>query len=193
MKTVAKPSKIRSIAPGVLAALIGLSSTVAQAAETASPSHLRLVDRLDRPQDGYCVDILGTPGFLRPDLPLFAHNCKRGLTSDSAVVFTEKGQIQFPAVNLCITVAGVNSGALPGASLLLRGCGEATPFFETDRLQRFSLDEDSRLKLNGTDLCLTVGTRSATTYSSADVWRALFVDECKKVDASRVKWEFVVP
>ncbi|MEM8689088.1 MAG: hypothetical protein AAGF81_17295 [Pseudomonadota bacterium] len=192
MKTVAKPSTIRRIAPGALAALIALSAS-ALAAETASPSHLRLIDRLDRPQDGYCVDILGTPGYLRPDLPLFAHNCKRGLTSDSAVVFTEEGQIHFPAVNLCITVAGVNSGALPGASVLLQGCGEATPFFETDKLQRFSLEKDGRLMLKGSDLCLAVGTRSATTYSSADVWRALFVDACDTADDQRVRWEFVVP
>ena len=38
--------------------------------------HLRLLDRLDRPEDGYCVDILGTPGNLRVDVPLFTHNCK---------------------------------------------------------------------------------------------------------------------
>ena len=139
------------------------------------------------------MDILGTPGYLRPDLPLFAHNCKPALTSDSAVVFTKEGQIQFPAVNLCITVAGVNSGALPGASVLLRGCGEATAFFETDRLQQFSHGDDGRLTLKGSDLCLAVGARSATTYSSADRWRALFVDVCGKVDEKRVRWEFAVP
>ncbi|MEM6987664.1 MAG: hypothetical protein AAF499_14125, partial [Pseudomonadota bacterium] len=42
--------------------------------------HVRLIDRLDRPDDGYCLDILGTPSSLRVDLPLFAHNCKGGPT-----------------------------------------------------------------------------------------------------------------
>ena len=84
--------------------------------------HLRLLDRLDRPADGYCVDVLGTPRNMRVDVPLFAHNCKTSLTGDSAVVFTSDGLIRFPAVDRCITVAGVNSVALPGASILLRTC-----------------------------------------------------------------------
>ena len=89
--------------------------------------HLRLLDRLDRPEDGYCIDILGTPGNLRVELPLFAHNCKTTLTTDSAVIFTSDGLIKFPSVDLCVTVAGVNSNALPGASTLLRKCNDSTP------------------------------------------------------------------
>ena len=95
-----------------------------------SKVHLRLVDKLDRMEDGYCVDILGTPGYLRIDVPLFAHNCKPTLTEDSAVIFTSDGFIKFPAVNLCLTVSGVNSGALPGAAILLRACEIDVPFFE---------------------------------------------------------------
>ena len=98
-------------------------------ASSILPHHLRLLDRLDRPEDGYCVDILGAPGNLRTDVPLFAHNCKLSLTVDSAVVFTDDGLIKFPAVNRCLTVAGVNSSALPGASILLRKCNETLPFF----------------------------------------------------------------
>ena len=57
--------------------------------------HLRLVNRLDRPEDGYCLDILGTPNNMRINLPLFAHNCKSTLTPDSAVIFNSSGQIKF--------------------------------------------------------------------------------------------------
>lgn len=168
--------------------------TVAAAAQTSDgPVHLRLVDRLDRPRDGYCIDILGTPGNLRPDLPLFAHNCKPGLTVDSAVVFGRDGRIRFPAVDRCVTVAGINSGALPGASILLQPCGGTSSFFQTRGLQRFVLRADGRLQLAGSDLCLTVGARSATTYSRQDRWRALFVDACATADASRSRWEFVKP
>jgi len=159
----------------------------------ADAMHLRLLDRLDRPQDGYCIDVLGTPGNLRVDLPLFAHNCKGRLTSDSAVVFDAKGRIIFPAVNGCVTVAGVNSAALPGASVLLRECGEASAFFEATKLQRFTLGDDGKLELRGSGLCLAVGAQSTTTYSSADRWRALFVDDCRSIATSRARWEFVKP
>ena len=95
----------------LISLVIIVSMGTGGSASSASPSsqvHLRLLDRLDRPEDGYCVDILGTPGNLRIDVPLFAHNCKPSLTSDSAVVFTSDGFIKFPAVDLCLTVAGVN-------------------------------------------------------------------------------------
>ena len=165
----------------------------ALSASSASLSHLRLLDRLDRPEDGYCVDILGTPRNLRVDLPLFAHNCKSSLTDDSAVVYTSDGLIKFPAADRCLTVAGVNSAALPGASILLRKCNDSIPFFETSRLQRFSHRKDGSLAVAGSKLCLAVGARSAVTYSPSDRWRTLFVDDCAKVEHSRSRWEFVVP
>ena len=170
-----------------------LGSSVASSAPPTTEAHLRLLDRLDRPEDGYCVDILGTGGTLRTDVPLFAHNCKPRLTTDSAVVFTSDGLIRFPAVDRCITVAGVNSAALPGASILLRPCDGSVPFFETSELQRFTLRDDGRLALTGTELCLTVGSQSATTYSPSDRWRTLFVDDCTTAEAARSRWEFVVP
>ena len=155
--------------------------------------HLRLLDRLDRPEDGYCIDILGTPGNLRVELPLFAHNCKTTLTADSSVIFTSDGLIKFPAVDLCVTVAGVNSNALPGASTLLRKCNESIPFFETFSLQRFTHRKDGRISISGSELCLTVGRESAATYSPSHRWRALFVEDCSVAEPSLSQWEFVVP
>ena len=169
-----------------------VSASLSQAPETRL-FHLRLVDRLDRPEDGYCFDILGVGANLRTDLPLFAHNCKPVLTNDSAVLMLTTGQIIFPAVKRCVTVAGVNSRALPGAALLLRDCDEAAPFFEAGKLQQFSLQADGRLTLAGTGLCIAVGARSDSTYSPHDRWRALFVDDCDRIDASRARWELVVP
>nr|ADI21952.1 hypothetical protein [uncultured nuHF2 cluster bacterium HF0130_29D04] len=159
----------------------------------SSMFHLRLLDRLDRPEDGYCIDILGTPGNLRVELPLFAHNCKTTLTADSSVIFTSDGLIKFPAVDLCVTVAGVNSNALPGASTLLRKCSESKPFFETFRLQRFTHRKDGRISMSGSELCLAVGRESAATYSPSHRWRALFVEDCSVAEASLSQWEFVVP
>lgn len=165
----------------------------AMAAEPVGPAHLRLVDRLDRPVDGYCFDIPGTVRSMRVDVPLFAHNCKPSLTGDSAIVFEADGRLRFPAVDRCVTVAGINSGALPGASILLRGCGESTAFFETSALQRFVHRDDGRLILAGSDLCLAVGSRSGVTYSAADRWRTLFAADCASVAPARSRWEFVDP
>ena len=195
----------RMVRSGMLAAilvvaggfiLLGAQILGPSPALSASPPtlvHLRLLDRLDRPEDGYCVDVLGTPRNMRVDLPLFAHNCKPSLTGDSAVVFTPDGLIRFPAVDRCITVAGVNSVALPGASILLRTCNESMPYFETSELQRFTHRDDGRLTIGGSELCLTVGPRSAATYSPSDRWRTLFVDDCTTAEPARARWEFVVP
>ena len=49
------------------------------------------------------------------------------------------------------------------------------------------------LELAGTDLCLAVGARSGTTYSPADRWRPLYVDDCATVDAARSRWQLVTP
>ena len=176
----------------LVVALIAFSSP-AFSGSLNSLFHLRLLDRLDRPEDGYCVDILGTPGNLRIDVPLFAHNCKPRLTSDSSVIFTSDGLITFPAVNRCITVAGVNSKALPGASILLRKCNESVAFFETSRLQRFTHRKDGRLSISGSELCLVVGTKSAATYSPSHRWRTLFVDDCATAGPALSQWEFVIP
>ena len=130
---------------------------------------------------------------MRVDLPIFAHNCKPVLTSDSAVQMLPTGQIVFPAVAGCITVAGVNSRALSGAAILLRPCDEAGAFFETAALQRFTLHADGKITLAGTDLCLAVNADSATTYSPNDRWRALYVERCDRIEAARSRWELVVP
>ena len=172
-----------------IALMFGSSATVAAASE----QHLRLVDRLDRPQDGYCIDIPGTPGNLRTDIPLFAHNCKVGLPPDAAVVFTPEGHIRFPAPDKCVTIAGVNQGALPGAAAMLADCGASSIFFNAANFQRFELKADGKLVLRNSNLCLAVGAASAATYSSADRWRTLFVDDCDTADARLSRWEFVTP
>lgn len=152
--------------------------------------HLRLKDRLDRPVDGYCLDILGVGSNLRLDVPIFAHNCKPGLTPDSAVVLREDGMIEFPAVRLCVTAAGVNGRALPGASIILRPCGQRAAFFESKPLQTFSFADDGRAMLKGSSLCLAVGDISDTTYSPNDRWRVLSVEDCDSTPARFARWEF---
>ena len=172
---------------------IAVLALIASTGAAASEQHLRLIDRLDRPQDGYCVDIPGTPDNLRTDIPLFAHNCKVGLPPDAAVVFTPEGNIRFPAPNKCVTIAGVNRGALPGAAAMLADCGTSSIFFNAANFQRFELKADGKLVLKNSNLCLAVGAVSAATYSSADRWRTLFVDDCDTADARLSRWEFITP
>ncbi len=160
-------------------------------AKTTGIGHLRLIDRLDRPQDGYCLDVLGTGRALRLELPIFAHNCKPGLTPDSAVEITTVGEIRFADIDLCATSFGVNGRTLAGSPIILRTCGDTAPFFDSAPLQRFEWTDENRLRLKGTTLCLSVGDESASTYSTADRWRVLTVESCSSVSPERAAWEFV--
>jgi len=171
--------------------LSGLVPFIAVNAASLDLIHVRLKDRLDRPDDGYCFDILGTGDTLRVDLPLFIHNCKPFATSDSAVIYTSKGQLVFPAADVCVTAFGVNNTVLPGTSVLLRPCDERAAFYETTDLQKFDYTENGQFKLRGFDLCLTSGIESSSTYSPYDRWRVLSLETCSSTSLSHSAWEMV--
>ncbi|MEM8957718.1 MAG: hypothetical protein AAGC86_07880 [Pseudomonadota bacterium] len=162
-------------------------SMMAQGAD--GPTYLRLIDRLDRPADGYCLDVLGAGGTYRTDLPVNAHNCKPGTAPDGVVMLGADGTLRFPAFDACLTAFGVNRGALPGSAVLLRPCGATEPFLPTAELQRWDLDGDGRMMLEGSALRLAVGPQSARTFGARDRWRALFLADCATVPATRARWE----
>ena len=164
-------------------------SAVGVAQESAS-GHLRLKDRLDRPHDGYCLDIPGVGRDMQLQVPIFAHNCKSGLTPDSAMRLRSDNMLEFAAVSQCITVAGVNGKALPGSAIILRPCGYRVAFFDGGPLQTFSFKSNGRLVLSGTNLCLAVGAQSDVTYSPTDRWRVLSVEDCEQTPARYIQWEF---
>lgn len=153
--------------------------------------HVRLIDRLDRPNDGYCLDILGTGQNLRLDLPLFTHNCKGGATPDSTVIYTNQGQLVFPEPEVCVTAFGVNNTVLPGTSILLRPCDQRISFFDSADLQKFEHLDSGQLKLTGSELCLAVGNESSVTYSQQDRWRVLSLELCTDTKLSHSAWEMV--
>lgn len=153
--------------------------------------HVRLKDRLDRPSDGYCLDILGTGSNLRLEVPLFAHNCKGGITPDSAVVYTSKGQLVFPYAKVCVTAFGVNNTVLPGTAVLLRPCDYQTAFFDTSDLQKFDYLKNGQFRLRGHEFCLAVGDESTSTYSPHDRWRVLTLDSCANTPLSHSAWDMV--
>lgn len=177
-----------------LAIALGLFSSAAVHAQgEGAPGHLKLIDSLDRPQDGYCLDIVGSGRYIRFDLPLTAHNCKPGLYADEAVRLQSDGRIHFPAYDKCATAAGLNGRALPGAALVARDCGERTPFLDAPALQEFRFHEDGRVELAGSGLCLTAGPESATTFSDEHRWRALYLERCETGDPARSRWQFSIP
>lgn len=191
--------KMKLLASVLLVAILVITILIPAPSVAQEPSwkeesgHLRLVDNLDRPQDGYCLDIVGSGQQLRFDLPLIAHNCKAGLYADEAVKIEPNGYIFFPAFGKCATVAGLNSRALPGAALVARECGENTPFLNAEALQKFDHRKDGRIELVGSGLCLTVGRKSDSTFSPDHRWRTLFVESCEDVEPTRSRWRFVVP
>ncbi|RRD58748.1 hypothetical protein EII20_01545 [Comamonadaceae bacterium OH2545_COT-014] len=187
----------------VLALLLGSLSIAAcaQAKEAGMPpskrpaqaAHLRLVDALDRPQDGYCLDILGSGPYIRFDMPMTAHNCKPGLYADEAVVWDADGKIRFPAYNVCATVAGIQQTVLPGAAVMPRQCDERSPFLEAQHLQRFIHRPDGRVELAGSGLCLSAGAESARTFDPDHRWRTLSMQRCEDVPLARSRWQLSAP
>ena len=172
--------------------LFTLTALTANCVYAADLIHVRLQDRLDRPQDGYCFDILGTPSNLRLELPLFAHNCKGGPTPDSTMTYTDQGQLVFPdAGGVCVTAFGVNSTVLPGSPVLLRPCGYRIAFYDTANLQNFDHLDNGQLQLRGYALCVAVGEESSHTYSANDRWRVLSLEPCADTALSHSAWEMV--
>ena len=165
-------------------------SMLPAAASADGPFYLRLLDRLDRPNDGYCLDVIGSGGSFRLDMPLNVHNCKPGTAPDGTVHLRDDGTLFFPAFDRCVTAMGVNDRALDGTALMLKGCGESLPFLRAGSFQSFEHRGDGRLALSGSGLCLTVGAQSAPTFSSSHSWRALFLAPCENAVPERSIWEF---
>ncbi len=160
--------------------------------------YLELADRLDRPDDGYCLDVAGSGDWVDFSMPLNAHNCKRpGFYADEAVTFASPGPIRFPAYEGCVTAVGLNGRSLPGAAVMLRPCADTidesrAPFIATS-LQTFEHREDGRIELTGAGVCLTVGSESATTFSPDHRWRTLALARCEGAVPERSVWKRFSP
>lgn len=65
--------------------------------------YLQLKDRLDRPTDGYCLDVVGSGQHIRLDMPLTAHNCKGPqVYADEVVEYRSDQSLYFPAYQGCV-------------------------------------------------------------------------------------------
>jgi hypothetical protein len=156
--------------------------------------YLMLKDRLDRPEDGYCIDVAGSGPWIDVSVPLSAHNCKGpGVAPDQAIRHEPRsGQLRFPALNRCVTALGRAGRSLPQMPLLAQPCASAaqpqpTPF-AAPSLQAFDQRADGRIELRGSGLCLVAGTQSDTTFSLQDRWRALQLLPCAQAPAALSQW-----
>lgn len=154
--------------------------------------YLQLVDKLDRPNDGYCFDVQGVVGHFRADKPLVAHNCKHGAAPDGLVEFLDN-KLFFPAFGACVTSMGTGITVLPGTSLMLKACKEQGIFASPEMQKNFSFNDKQQLQLSDTGMCVVVGDRSAQTLSRRDRWRTLFLNDCKSAELKYSQWQFTKP
>ncbi|MDX1736883.1 MAG: RICIN domain-containing protein [Alphaproteobacteria bacterium] len=160
--------------------------------QPASLQYLQLKDRLDRLNDGYCLDVVGSGKYMRLDMPLTAHNCKGPqIYYDEVVQYRNDKTLYFPSYDRCVTVMGINDRALSGNALMLKGCGVEEPFLNAKNFQKFEFNSKGQLQLVGSHLCMAAGTESHTTYSLEHRWRSLLMLPCTEIELSRSVWQIV--
>jgi hypothetical protein len=124
-------------------------------------SYLQLIDKLDRPH----------------------------VYDDEFVEWREDGSLFFPAYKGCVTVIGLNQHALPYNELMLKPCGENSPFLEATNFQTFIHNEKQQVQLKDTELCVTSGAVSRVTDTDIHKWRGLFMQYCDIADLSLSQWK----
>lgn len=176
----------------ILFALFVLVQAPFSLSQQKATQYLQLKDKLDRPLDGYCLDVVGSGQYIRFDMPLTAHNCKGPqVYADEVVEYRTDKTLYFPAYKGCVTVMGLNDRALSGNSLMLKECGIEQPFLNAKNFQRFEFNEAGQIRLEGSQLCVAVGDESHTTYSKEHRWRNLFVTKCDLVQPKYSSWRLI--
>ncbi|WP_299775105.1 RICIN domain-containing protein [uncultured Tateyamaria sp.] len=149
---------------------------------------MRLLDDLDFPGEGYCIDVPGVGLTARTDLPLVLHNCLPSRNSVDRVAEERDGRIYMPAYDACVTAFGVMS-VLPGVPVMLRECGTNESFLLSDQFQKFDRTADNQLRLRGTQYCLTGGVQADRTFSAEHRWRTLTLEECTIAPLALSVWK----
>jgi hypothetical protein len=183
------------IAIGTIGTLWSLGAVCAQEQSTkdsGGPHYLQLVNKLDRPNDGYCFDVQGVVGHFRADKPLVAHNCKQGAAPDGLLEYTNN-RLFFPTFGACVTAMGTGTTVLPGASLMLKACKETGVFASLAMQKTFNFNKNQQLELSGTGQCVVVSSQSAHTLSSRDRWRTLYLNDCTDTSLKLSQWQLITP
>ena len=155
-------------------------------------TYLQLVDKLDRPEDGYCLDVAGNGRYVRFDMPMNTHNCKLDAVYDDEVVeWRDDGTLYFPAYQGCVTVMGLNEYALEYNALMLKPCHENSPFLNATQFQTFIQNDKGQAQLKGSELCIAAGGKSKVTYRKLHKWRSLYMQACDRAPLERSRWELL--
>jgi hypothetical protein len=141
---------------------------------------VRLVDPLDEPEF-YCLDLSGWGDHLKLDDPLQAHTCKTRGAGDQ-MFSVRDGKILVGETDRCLQVAVSSGKALAGSALLARTCSD-------NAMQAFTLEEDGRISLTGSDLCVAAGDESTDASGPSHVWRVLSAERCDSVAAELMTWQ----
>lgn len=149
----------------------------ATAAETLV--QVRLVDPLDEPEF-YCLDLSGWGDHLKLDDPLQAHTCKTRGAGDQ-MFLVEDGKILVGDTGRCLQIAS-SGRPLPGSAILARTCSDSA-------MQAFTLEEDGRISVTGSDLCVAAGDESTDASGPSHVWRVLSAERCDSVSAELMTWQ----
>ena len=141
---------------------------------------VRLVDPLDEPEY-YCLDLSGWGDHLKLEDPLQAHTCKVRGGADQ--IFTvEENRITVGDTGRCLQVAVSSGKALAGSAIIARECNDSP-------MQALKLEEDGRITVVGSDLCLAAGDESTDASGPSHVWRVLSAERCDSVPAERMTWQ----
>jgi hypothetical protein len=140
---------------------------------------IRLVDPLDEPEF-YCLDLSGWGDHLKLEDPLQAHTCKTRGAGDQ-MFSVEDGKILVGDTGRCLQVAS-SGKALAGSAILARACSDSA-------MQAFTLEEDGRISVTGSDLCIAAGDESTDASGPSHVWRVLSAEHCDSVSAELMTWQ----
>jgi len=162
----------------LLALIFASMSSGYSAAETLQ--QVRLVDPLDEPEF-YCLDLSGWGDHLKLDDPLQAHTCKTRRADDQLFAIKD-GKILVGETDRCLQVAVSSGKALAGSAILARTCSDSA-------MQAFTLEEDGRISVTGSDLCIAAGDESTDASGPSHVWRVLSAERCDSVSAELMTWQ----
>lgn len=152
------------------------------------PFLIRLRDNLDDPL-GYCIDVRGFGAGIRLDADLQAHSCKYNSPDDQSFAMMDDrsvGTIVLVDYDVCLAAADPK----PGASILLRPCGDRSVS------QGFELLADGRLRLqvesddSQPELCIGVADGAGEPAGGRNhLRRDLMLLECDQADPILIAWE----
>ncbi len=184
--TVPMPPRVTWVADEVI---LELDFTAVSSSPPSPSSHkptgvsvqntlIQLIDPLDE-SDFYCVDVPGFGATLRLDAELIAHTCKPGPMEDEVFSFdADTGMFSMPAYDMCMQADTATAGSL----LHLAEC-------TGDALQRFQLQQDESIRLQDTELCLTVAGGESLPAGELYVQRSMTLESCVTDTPHLAQWQ----